>query len=77
MRLSKVLALSLGLVFCGAHVSMAQSLPNFGPNAPTHGDTFGKPPSGTYAPPSGAKAYAYRAHARHIRRHHRHYRYRH
>ncbi len=52
-----------------ATVSLAQSLPNYGPNAPATGDSFGKPPSGTHAPRSGQRAYAYQQ-----RLHHWHYR---
>lgn len=33
-----------------ATVSFAQSMPNYGPNAPATGDSFGKPPSGTRPP---------------------------
>jgi hypothetical protein len=34
---------------CGAFERdvLAQSLPNYGPNAPAPGDSFGEPPSGT------------------------------
>jgi|GEM_PF-352748 len=59
---SKTLVLATALVLCSGSISWAQSSPNFGPNAPTRGDTYGKPPSGTYRPPSGAKAHAYRSH---------------
>jgi hypothetical protein len=31
-------------------MSFAQSLPNYGPNAPSTGDSFGKPPTGTRSP---------------------------
>ena len=31
-------------------VSSAQSMPNYGPNAPATGDSLGKPPSGTRPP---------------------------
>jgi hypothetical protein len=51
-------------------LSFAQSLPNYGPNAPSRGDSFGQPPSGTYPPRSAYRAYAYRAH----HWHHRHLR---
>ncbi len=53
-------------------VSLGQSSPNYGPNAPSTGDSFGKPPSGVNPPGvtrSGRKAYAYR--------HYHHYHYRH
>lgn len=53
-------------------ISFAQSLPNYGPNAPATGDSFGKPPSGTHPPGSGHRAYAYqRAHHWHYRHWHR------
>jgi hypothetical protein len=53
-------------------VSLAQSMPNYGPNAPATGDSFGKPPSGMHPPRSGYRAYAYQR-----RLHHGHYRHRH
>ncbi len=61
-----VLAILLG----ATTVSFAQSLPNYGPNAPATGDSFGKPPSGTFAPRSGYRAYAYQHRLHHW--HHRH-----
>lgn len=75
MRRPTLLVFSLTAALLGATSAFAQSLPNYGPNAPTGRDTFGKPPSGTYPPPSGAQAYAYRAH--HSWRWHRHYRHHH
>jgi hypothetical protein len=51
-------------------LSLAQSLPNYGPNAPALGDSFGQPPTGTYPPRSGYRAYAYQ----HRHWHHRHWR---
>ena len=48
-------------------VSLAQSQPNFGANAPATGDSYGKPPSGAQPPLSGRAAYKARAH--HVRRH--------
>jgi hypothetical protein len=80
MRTVKALALSAALVIAGASVALAQSQPNFGPNAPSRGDSYGKPPSGTLHPMSGAKAYAYRSHSYnmfHFRRHHRHHHHHH
>jgi hypothetical protein len=72
---STILALSLSVF---ATAAMAQSQPNFGPNAPSVGDSYGKPPSGTMPPMSGARAYAYRSHSynlfqRHHHRYHRHH----
>ena len=81
---SKTLVMAAALVLCSTSISWAQSSPNFGPNAPTRGDTYGKPPSGTYRPTSGAKAHTYRSHnyamlKRHnyARLHHPHHRYHH
>ena len=77
MRRPTLLALSVAAALLGASPAFAQSQPNFGPNAPTRGDTFGKPPSGTFAPPSGARAYAYRSHSSKWRWHRHHHRHRH
>jgi len=77
LAVTAVLALSLGII--GTSGALAQSQPNFGPNAPSRGDSYGKPPSGTLPPMSGARAYAYRSHSynffhpRPHRHHHRHY----
>jgi hypothetical protein len=70
MRRPTLLVLSVTVALLGASSAFAQSQPNFGPNAPATGDTYGKPPSGTNPPPSGAAAYAYRSHSWHWRRHH-------
>jgi hypothetical protein len=72
---STILALSLSVF---ATAAFAQSQPNFGPNAPSVGDSYGKPPSGTRPPMSGVRAYAYRSHSynllqRHHRRHNQHW----
>jgi hypothetical protein len=79
MRRPTLLALSVAATLLGATPAFAQSQPNFGPNAPSRGDSYGKPPSGTYPPMSGAQAYAYRSHSSHWRwhRHHHRYHYRH
>lgn len=74
MRLVKPLLFALGLVVAATSLSLAQSLPNYGPNAPSTGDTFGKPPSGTNPPPRGYRAYAYRLHHHYRHRHWHHYR---
>ena len=70
------LVLAVGLTLAAAP-AFAQSQPNFGPNAPSQGDSFGKPPSGRLHPMSGARAYAYQAHSYHALRWHRHHYYRH
>jgi len=54
-------------------VSLAQSMPNYGPNAPATGDSFGQPPSGTHAPRSGYRAYAYQYRLHHWHRRHSHH----
>jgi hypothetical protein len=51
-------------------ISLAQSLPNYGPNAPSTGDSFGKPPSGTRPPGvtrNGYRSYAYQRRLNHRR----------
>jgi len=60
-------------------ISLAQSVPNFGPNSPSVGDSFGKPYSGARPLPSGARAYHWRrahAYAPPRRGHHRSYKHR-
>lgn len=66
MRLKTLLTASAVLLATTA-VSLAQSQPNYGPNAPANGDSFGKPPSGAQPPLRGRTAYKARAH--HVRRH--------
>jgi hypothetical protein len=71
----KTFALVAAMLLSATAVSLAQSLPNYGPNAPAHGDTFGKAPSGSYPPRSGYRAYAYRQHWHHHYHRHWHHRY--
>jgi hypothetical protein len=74
----KAVLLAAAVLLSVTGISLAQSLPNYGPNAPATGDSFGKPPSGTYPPRSGYRAYAYQRHWHyHYRRHwhHRHWYY--
>jgi hypothetical protein len=52
---------------------LAQSLPNYGPNAPSRGDSFGKPYSGAQPLRNGARAYAYQWRYRHHVHRYRHY----
>lgn len=57
----KTLLLAVILV-CPASVCFAQSLPNYGPNAPPNADSFGQPPSGAMppgVPRSGYRAYPF------------------
>jgi hypothetical protein len=74
----KTIVLTLAVLLSATAISFAQSLPNFGPNAPSYGDSYGKPVSGTY-PPVGYGGYAYQPYRHyHPRRYHhryRHYRY--
>jgi len=73
----KALVLIFAMLLSATTVSFAQSLPNFGANAPSYGDSYGKPVSGTY-PPVGYGGYGgrYRAYA-YQPRYHRHHRYLH
>jgi hypothetical protein len=42
----KTILSALALLLSATTISLAQSLPNYGPNAPATGDSFGKPYSG-------------------------------
>jgi hypothetical protein len=58
----KTLLLAFSLLVCSTGISWAQSLPNYGPNAPPNADSFGQPPSGAMppgVPRSGYRAYPY------------------
>jgi hypothetical protein len=68
----KILVAAFAVLLSGT-AAFAQSLPNYGPNAPASGDSFGKPFSGAQPLRNGARAYAWRYSHRY---HHRHY-YRH
>jgi len=72
MTLKTVIA-SIAFLLSATTVSLAQSLPNYGPNAPPTGDSFGQPPSGTYPPRSGYRAYAYQQRLHHWRHRHWHH----
>jgi hypothetical protein len=61
----KALVLALVMLFGTTAAPMAQSLPNYGPNAPATGDSFGKPYSGAKPLRSGARAYAYQRRGHH------------
>ena len=63
----KTLLATGAVLLAATTVSLAQSQPNYGANAPATGDSFGKPPSGAQPPLSGRAAYKARAH--HARRH--------
>ena len=47
---TRVLLSALAVLAAATSMSFAQSLPNYGPNAPSTGDSLGKPPSGTRPP---------------------------
>jgi hypothetical protein len=66
----KPLLTALALLVGATTISLAQSLPNYGPNAPSTGDSFGKPPSGTRPPGvtrNGYRSYAYQRRLNHRR----------
>lgn len=65
----KTLLSAFAVLLSATTVSLAQSLPNYGPNAPATGDSFGKPPSGTRPP--GVTRFGHRAYAYQRRVHHR------
>jgi hypothetical protein len=46
----RTLLSALAVLVAATTVSFAQSMPNYGPNAPATGDSLGKPPSGTRPP---------------------------
>ena len=65
----KTLVSAFAVLLSATTVSLAQSQPNYGPNAPATGDSFGKPPSGASPPMRGDRAYTYRAHQHYGHRH--------
>ena len=72
----KVVLMAAVLVVAGTTVSLAQSMPNYGPNPPSNTDSFGQPPSGGKPPGvsrSGHRAYAYVPNHRHHRYYRRHW----
>jgi len=77
MTLKTMLAAG-AILLSATTVSLAQSQPNCGPNAPS-GDTFGTVPTGTLGAQRGAaRCQARNAYASSYRRHHyRHYRHHH
>jgi hypothetical protein len=75
----RTLVFATAILLGGVGVAMAQSTPNFGPNAPATGDSFGKPFSRARPLPSGSRAYRTRArdaYAYQRRWHHHHYHHR-
>jgi len=74
---SKTLVLATALVLCSGSISWAQSSPNFGPNAPTRGDTYGKPPSGAKAHSNRSHNYAMLKRHNYARLHHPHHHHHH
>jgi len=67
----KPFILSVAIVFASSTALFAQSLPNYGPNAPSNVDSFGQPPSGTMPP--GVPRYGYRAYPYHRYAYHHRY----
>jgi hypothetical protein len=47
---TRTLLSALAVLAAATTMSFAQSLPNYGPNPPSTGDSLGKPPSGTRPP---------------------------
>ena len=76
----KIVLLAAAFLVAATTLSLAQSQPNYGPNAPADADSFGQPPTGTMPPGvsrRGYRAYAYSGHwHRHYRHWHHHYWYR-
>jgi hypothetical protein len=65
---------ALAVLAATTSIGFAQSLPNYGPNAPATGDSFGKPPSATRSPGvtrSQRSAYAYQRYQRYHRHRHK------
>jgi hypothetical protein len=69
----KIFIAAFALLLDATTASFAQSMPNYGPNAPATGDSYGQPPSGTHAPRSGYRAYAYQYRVHHWHRRHWHH----
>jgi hypothetical protein len=65
----------LAVLVSASSISMAQSMPNYGPNPPSNTDSFGQVPSG--GKPPGVSRYGHRAYAYVPNQHRHHYRYRH
>jgi len=63
----------LAVLVSASSISMAQSMPNYGPNPPSNTDSFGQVPSG--AKPPGVSRYGHRAYAYVPNQHRHHYRY--
>ncbi|MFZ2092535.1 MAG: hypothetical protein WAU99_12440, partial [Pseudolabrys sp.] len=62
----------LAVLVSASSISMAQSMPNYGPNPPSNTDSFGQVPSG--AKPPGVSRYGHRAYAYVPNQHRHHYR---
>jgi len=63
----KAFLLASAVLLGATTISLAQSLPNYGPNAPARGDSFGKPYSGVKPLRNGSRAYAYQRRSHHHR----------
>lgn len=71
MRL-KMLAAASAIILGATTAAFAQSMPNYGPNAPANADSFGKPPSST-RPPGVTRSQRSNYPKRAYRRYHRDY----
>lgn len=69
----KTLATASAILLSTMTLSFAQSMPNYGPNAPATGDSFGKPPSGTRPP--GVTRSQHSNYPKRAYRHHYRYKY--
>jgi hypothetical protein len=69
----KTLAAASAIVLSATTLSFAQSMPNYGPNAPATGDSFGKPPSGTRPPGVTRNQYSNYPKRAHRYKHRHHY----
>jgi hypothetical protein len=64
----KTFVTAISMLVSATTLSFAQSLPNYGPNAPAQGDSYGKPYSGARPLRTNAYRRAYAYHGRtHIR----------
>jgi hypothetical protein len=61
----KTLVTACALLVSATAFASAQSLPNYGPNAPANGDSFGKPYSGAQPLREKGSRYSYRHHRAH------------
>ena len=63
----KMIVSAITLLVSATTFASAQSLPNYGPNAPANGDSFGKPYSGAQPLREKGSRYSYQHHRAHHR----------